>query len=280
MNENPTGTGNGVMSVSLAENEHVKELFGILHDNGKDTSGLSALINHVMGMEDFVKVAESRIVDMKKQLAEMKEVQDHPVKTALQKTIKALEQAVAEVKAQIAYMKASIIDGCKNAVAAFKEKGVAVLDKLASFFRIKSGLQIIKNETTRSINHCNKAIASIDSFSKEYHRAGMAIKNMARIAIGKKPVDTAKEAGKLAKIVSAPYKSQKSCMVSIKNLIDKTITALDNLGKKAEVNRDKAAKVKKPTLMERLEAKNKEIKEREREAPNLGRTTKAQGMEV
>jgi len=274
MNENVTTTDVGA---SLMDNEHVKELFSILQENGKDSSGLAALINHVTGMEDFVVQAESKIASMKVQLDEMKELQDHPFKSALLKAITALETKVAEIKAQIVELKTNIVESCKNAVAAFKEKGAAALDKLASFFNIKSGLESVKNSTVKAADGCDRACAKIETFSKNYHTAGRALKNMARMVIGKEPIDAVKESGKLAKAVSAPYKAEKACLVGIRKQCDKMITVLNNLEKKVEVSRgEQADKPKKPTMMERLEAKKNEIKEREREAPAPDRTKKVQ----
>jgi uncharacterized coiled-coil protein SlyX len=166
MSENTSSGG----KENLIENEHVKELFSILRENGKDASGLAALISHVSGMEEFVKQAENKIADMKSQLDGMKEIQDHPVKNTLKKAIAALETKVAEIKAQIAELKTNIVEGCKNAAKAFKEKGAAVLDKLASFFKVKSGLQAIKNNAVRNANDCDKTLANIETFSKEYHK--------------------------------------------------------------------------------------------------------------
>jgi len=152
-----SGVTNG-NSVPIAENQYVKELFSILSENNKDTVGLSALIGHVKDMEDFVKRAESKIVDMKSQLDSMKEVQNHPIKTSLQNAIRSLEAKVADVKEQLAALKDSIIEGCKNAVTTFKEKGIAALNNIASFFHIKSNLQSMSNEMTKSVGICDKAI--------------------------------------------------------------------------------------------------------------------------
>jgi len=283
MNENGTTANGGGEKGNLMENEHVKELFGILQDNGKDTSGLTAIINHVNGMEDFVKRAEEKIADMKSQLETMKEVQDHPLKTTLQNTIKALEAKVAEIKQQISELKDNIIEGCKNAVTAFKEKGAVVLDKLASFFKIKSGLQSIKNNTVKNVNYCDKAVAQIETFSKQYHTAGRALKNMGRVLVGKQPIDAVKESGKMAKAFSAPYKAEKACLLGIRKQVDKMIASLDKLEQGAEAKRNEQVankKEKKPTLMERLDAKKKEIKERELEAPKKERTLNKTGLEV
>jgi hypothetical protein len=219
---------------------------------------------------------------MKSQLDEMKEVQNHPIKTALQKTIAALEAKVAAIKEQIGELKANIIDGCKNAVSAFKEKGAAVLDKLASFFKIKSGLQNIKNDSIKAADMCDRSMAKIETFSQEYHKGGRAIKNLARIAVGKQPLDTVKESGKLAKVMCAPYKASKAINLGMKKQCDKIIASLDKLEKGAEAKRsEKAAadKPKKPTLMQRLDAKKKEIKERELEKEPRSRV-KTKGAEL
>ena len=171
MNENATANGGGVATAPapLAENEHIKELFAILQEQGKDTAGLTALLHHVEGMETFVQQAERQIAGMKSQLDEMKEIQSHPIRTALQNTVKALETRVSEIQKQLAELKTSIIEGCKNAVAAFKDKGPIVLDTLATFFRVKSCMEKIQNSATAAANRCDKTLADIESFSKEYH---------------------------------------------------------------------------------------------------------------
>jgi len=219
---NETGMANssvGTADAPLAENEHVQELLGILHENGKDATGLTALINHVGEMENFVKLAESRIADMKAQLDEMKEVQDHPVRHALQNAIKALETKVMEVKEHIKELKINVIEGCRNAVDAFKEKGAAVLDRLASFFNIKGSLNSISKNIDESIVLDDKAMAKIESFSKEYHETGLHLKNMGRVLTGKPPIDAAKESGKLAKAVSLPYKAHKAVQLKMKTAV-------------------------------------------------------------
>jgi hypothetical protein len=281
MNESTKSGGGAEVTIMLMDNKHAKELFGILEEIGKDTSGLTALINHVNGMEDYVKRAENKIADMKAQLDTMKEMQDHPVKTKLQKAVAALETKVAEIKAQIAKLKTNIAEGCKNAVTAFKEKGAAVLDKLASFFHIKSGLQAIKNNTVEAADNCDKAVANIETFAKQDHTAGRSLKNMARMAVGKKPIDAVKESGKLAKVVSAPYKASKAVQLGIRKQANKMIAALDKLEQSTEAKRsEKAAEnPKKQPLMARLKAKKEEIKEREREEPKKERIS-VKGAEI
>lgn len=266
--------------IALAENEYVKELFGILHDNGRDTSGLAAILGHVQGMEDFVKQAEDRIADMKSQLDTMKEIQNHPVKTALRNAIKALENTLAQVKTQLSDLKADVIESCKNAVTAFKENGITALDKLASFFHIKEGLQAMKNNIVASVNRCDKAVVKIEAFASEYHSAGLAIKNMARVAIGKPLIDAKKEAGKLAKAVAAPYKAHKSVLIGLRKSIDKTISALGRLEQHEKSRQTVRSGKNKPTLMEKLDANKEKVRQRELGKPIPERAPKAQALEV
>jgi hypothetical protein len=263
----------------LSENQYVKELFAILQDNGRSTTGLSALLGHVSEMESFVQRAEDTISVMKSQLAEMKEVQNHPVKTALTNAIKSLERTVSEVKERLTELKQNIAEGCKNAVAAFKEKGISALDKLASFFHIKSGLQDWTKDLDRIIKTDDKAVAKIEAFAAEYHSAGQAVKNMARVLVGREPLDAKKEAGKLAKTLAAPYKAQKAVVTKLKKSLNKAIASLERLEATTEARREHRAIEKKPSLLGRLDAAKAIAEQMNRDAPELERV-KVKGAEL
>jgi len=277
MNEHSTPQGD---NLPLAENEYVKQLFNILQENGKESSGLAALICHVDEMEGFVKRAEDKIADMKSQLAEMKEMQNHPVKTALQNAIKALEIKVAEMKERIGELKNNIVEGCKSAVKAFKDKGISALNNLASFFSVKKNLQDLTRNIDTVIQVDEKAIAKIEAFSAEYHSAGRAISNMARVAIGKEPIDAKKEAGKLSKALAAPYKAEKSVLIKLKGSINNAITKLEQLENTAAAEKKaERALVKKPSMLEKLAANKERVAQAKREVP-IPERTKAKGLEV
>ena len=276
-NNNNSGGGNGDNLPPLTENEFVQQLYVTLQENGRDTSGLSALLHHVSEMENFIKRAEDRIADMKSQLADMKEVQNHPIKTALSNAIKTLEQKVAEVKIHLADLKHNIIEGCKNANAAFKEKGAEVLDKLASFFHIKGALKAIDHSTEQSIKACDKSIANIDAFAAEYHKAGRAIKNMGRMLIGKEPIDAKKEAGILAKSFSAPYKAQKAVMTEINKAVGKAASALERLAQRKTERQ--AENADKPDMLGKINTNKQRVEREKSELPTPERT-KTKGAEI
>jgi len=272
--------GNATLATSidsLTDNEYIKDLLNVLHKNGKDASGLTALVNYVVGMEHFCAQAENQIANMKVQLDDMKEIQDHPIKHALQKTIAALEAKLVEIKAHIAELKSNIVEGCKSALTAFKTMGASALDKLASFFNIKGSLESIIKSADKSADACDKACVKIETFSKQYHTAGHAIKNMVRMVIGKEPISTIKESGRLANALTAYYKNYKSNALGIRGQCEKMIAALNTLEKSVAMSRsEKTDNPQKPMLMENLQAKRKEIQERERITPLPDRARKIQ----
>nr|WP_312577785.1 DUF6674 family protein [Sedimentibacter sp.] len=111
-------------SAPLLENEHVKELFAILKENSVSSKDLLDVIGYVGVMERQLDAAVGELSAMRQELADMREEQDHPVRTTLQKAIQALENKIAETKERLEAVKADIIEGCKNAVSAFKEKAL------------------------------------------------------------------------------------------------------------------------------------------------------------
>jgi hypothetical protein len=266
----------------LMENQYVQELFSIMQDNGKDTKGLAELIGRVGEMEGFVTRAEQKIADMKSQLAEMKEAQGHPVRTALQSAIKALETKVAEVKERISELKTAIIDGCKTAVEAFKEKGAAALSGIAKFFHIKSALKAIDKTADSDIATCDRAVANINKFAQNYHEVGRGVKNMGLIIIGREPVDQKKENGKLAAAMALPYKAHKAALNGIKKAIGAMEKGLAQLDASVESQRAGRAIEKNPAerkmgIIGELEANIAMLaaQDRERAVPDKSRQKEA-----
>jgi regulator of replication initiation timing len=255
-------------SGTLAQNEYVRELLGLLEDNGKDSLGLSALLEHMSEMENFARRAEEKIADMKAQLAEIKEIQGHPVKTALFKAIKALEQKAAAIRAQIGELKTAIADGCKGAAAAFKANGLSALDKLASFFRLKEGFAAIDRGAQAQIAVCDQAIARTEAYYSEFYRAGRVVKNMARILGGKKPLPTRAEGRRLENIALAPYKAEKALNLQIRARAGAALARLERLNERAAESRAHRVRDKEPlTLLGEVREAQQLVAQRQREMP-------------
>jgi hypothetical protein len=251
----------------LYENPYVRELFVILQDNGRDTTGLSALLGHVSEMENFVKRAEEKISDMKSQLAEMKDVQNHPVKTALQKAIKTLENTVAVMKERINELKARIVEGCKNAVAAFREKGISALDKLASFFHIKDAFKALDKCAKENVAVCDKSISHTTAYYAEFYKASRAIRNMGRILSGKEPLPPQSETRRLEKAATAPCRAEKAINLKISELASAAAKRLEQLETTAADKRENQVREKQPTLLDEVRDAQRLVEQRKLEMP-------------
>jgi len=234
---------------ALEENEHVKELLGILDANGKDSEKefLTTLLSHCKNMETFCTKAEASIAEMKSQLDEMKELQN-----PLDGAVKELEARTGVMRQVLSKLKASIIETCKKVVTAFREKGVVALDNLSSRFGAKEYYMSMAECAKTDMKVCDKAIAKINAFSREYHKTVRDLKNMGRIMVGKIPVDTVKEPGKLAKLLCKPYiELQKSATASFRDARI-AIISLDKRAKEAQAIRDRRSTADKPSLRDTL----------------------------
>jgi len=265
----------------LLDNQYVKELFSLLQDNGRDTTGLSAIIGHVSEMENFVKRAEDKISEMKSQLSEMKEAQNHPVKTALQKAIKTLENTVAVMKERISDLITGIIEGCKNAVTTFKEKGVAALENLASFFHVKGLFKALDKNAQDTIAVCDKSIAHTKEYYSQFYTATRAIRNMGRMLSGKEPLPTQSEARRLEKAATAPYRAEKAVNLKISELANAAIKRLEQLETTVADKRENRVREKQPqTLLGEIREAQQLVEQRKLELPAPERVKVKGAMEV
>lgn len=125
-----------LQNTALLGNEHVKELLALLKENRVSNQDFMNVIGYVGAMERQLDTAVNELSTMRRELSELREQQSHPMRKALQKAIRALEGKITETRERLEAVKADIIVGCKNAVAAFREKGIAALNGLSSFLHI------------------------------------------------------------------------------------------------------------------------------------------------
>lgn len=245
-----------IQSAPLLENEHVKELLAILKENSVSSKDLLDVIGYVGAMERQLDAAVGELSAMRQELADMREAQDHPLRSNLQKAIQTLENKITEARERLEALKDSIIEGCKNAVAAFKEKGIAALSNLASFFHIRQGLEKVQESMNQNIQQDEQAMKKIATVSAEYHEAGRHVKNIGRTIQGKEAIKEAKPIGRLAKLMQAPYRLDQTCSAAIKR---QAVLALESLGKLEQSTvRQREAKAtvkgeKKPSVLKNLQ---------------------------
>jgi len=236
----------------LTNHPQVQELQRILLESGRDTSALDTVLNQVRDMESFIRQTEASIIDMKAQLETMREIQNHPVKTALQNTVRALETQVVVLCEQLNELRQSIAHGCRDALDAVRDKGLSVLDNLASFFRINPALEAMQRGIQSMMSGCENSIERIVAFDKELQRANTHLDNAGRALVGRQIRETEPQAGGATAVLSAPYRVCLLALAKTQIAVNGMLGGLQRMAEMAQEGRvDNHRSV---PLMERLQA--------------------------
>ena len=233
----------------LAEQKEVKELLAVLKENNfSSAKDLMAAIGHVSDLEEQLSSAVQELTAMWQELQEMKQ---SPLKAALQRSVQTLEAKVSQLRGQIEVLKENIIEGCKQALTDFKQRGTAALDGVPRFFHLREVLEGVKETIQAGIATDEKALAKIEAVSAEYHEAGRHLKYVGRALMGKEAVSETKGPGKLVKAVAAPYRAERACLLSMQNSVEKALARIERLEQAAE---------KKPSILGTMRTQNEKIR--------------------
>lgn len=208
-------------SQPIAENEQVKELLALLKDN--NTPGyeeFAKLIEHVTGMEQRLLEATEELKAVRQ---EMQGLQNHSLKDTLQKSCKAMEMNISVMRHRLSELKGQIINGCRNILADFRERGTVALNGITQFLHVRPVLE-----------SNNRAVARIDAFSTEYHEMERHLKNMGRAIQGKPAETDAKENGKIARVFKGAFKVEGALISSINRNAEWALNTLARLEQTAE----------------------------------------------
>lgn len=242
-------------SPSLLEHPQVKELLAVMEKHHTDSmKDLLDVIGYVGEVEKQLDTAVRELAAVRQEISEMR----GPVKPAVRDAARAMEQNVTTLRERVAELKDNIIEGCKNLLAAFKEKGTQALSNAARFFRVRPALEAIRHELTENIKFDDRAIAKIDAVSAEYHKAGLHVKNMGRALVGKEAVTEAKAPGKVAKAASLPFRRERACYLSARKSVENALDRLSRLEKAAE---------HKPSIRKTMQKYQEQIDRAPRPAP-------------
>lgn len=218
----------------LLENEYVKELLAIMEANRAPTvKDLLAVFNQVNAMELQLDAAVTELAALRRELSAARE-QAHPVKTTVQNAGAALENSVSVLRDKLGAVRQDVIEGCKNAVDAFKGKGISALDNIARFFKVRPLLEAMRDDLNKGIRADRAAIAKLKTAGTEYHEAGRHLKNVGRALLGKEALPNAKPLGKLSNSLTAPFRAELSCLFALKKSVNAALTRLAALEQAAE----------------------------------------------
>ena len=176
----------------------MRELLSVMAANNSPGQwDMAVMLQQIAGLEKQLNAAVTELAAMRRELSEARE---SPVKRTLDKTVKTLEKNVATLRERLDGLKQAVVDGCKKALAAFREQGVSALAHTAEFFHIRPALETVGRELDRAIAQGEKALSVVDTASREYHEAGLHLKNVLRAVTGREPVAAPKGPGALARL--------------------------------------------------------------------------------
>ena len=138
---------------------------------------------------------------------------------------------------------------------------------MARFFKVRPILEAMRDMLTKDIQYDDKAIAKIEVISTEYHQAGRHLKNMGRAMLGRDAAQEVKRPGKLAAVISAPFRAERSHFSRIKGHVEKSLNTLARL--------EERATEKKPSIREALATHNEKIAQAQKDAPTTERPCSA-----
>ena len=220
-------------SIPTIGSPHVQELLEILKaHNIPSREDLLAVLGELGKMGDQLTAAVKELTAMRLELAKAKE-RNHPAKNIMQAAADAVQRRVSSLRYILSQCKRQIISGCRAATAAFREGGIDALADIVKFFRIKPLLETLRDGLARSITADDRAISKIEAASVEYHEVGRHLKNMGRAMRGKDAIQEAKPVGKIAKAFTAPYRAERSCLVTMKRTAEAAIDCISRLENRA-----------------------------------------------
>ncbi|MCL2078756.1 MAG: hypothetical protein FWH17_02810 [Oscillospiraceae bacterium] len=255
-------------SAALMDDPNVKELLSILKDSGRSPRELLDVIGSVTRMEQELSAALKGLNAIQGELSTMREERDHPVKTMLEKTSRSLTATVKGLFARIKAIKDGIVNGCKRAVAAFRDTGAVALNNLAQYFDIKQNLLDQRDDLNAAIEQTRKSIGKIEAAAEQYHTAGRAIRNIGRAMRGEAPIPDVKPNGKLARLLESPFAAQMNHLRDSLRSVNKSLARLDKLEKAAT----KAAEAERPSTRETMQRLQKQLDTEREDAPSRAKT--------
>ena len=165
-----------------------------------------------------------------------------------------LEEQLSSAVQELTAMRQELQEMKQSPLKAALQRSVQTLEAKVSQVRVQSDAlkEII-------IEGCKQALAKIEAVSAEYHEAGRHLKYVGRALMGKEAVSKAKGPGKLAKTVAAPYRAERSSLLSMQKSVEKALARIERLEQAAE---------KKPSILDTMRTQNEKIRaEPAKEAP-------------
>ena len=154
----------------ISENGPVQEFLALLKENNPaGYQEFSKLIESVSLMESRLAVAVGELEAMRGDLQKM---QNHSLKAALQNACRSMEDNISLMQQRLAEVKEKIVEGCKNVLADFKERGTVALNGIARFLHLRPALEAVRQSAEYNQKENSQSMAKIDASCPSTMRPG------------------------------------------------------------------------------------------------------------
>lgn len=262
---------NETLTIPLGEQEHLKEFFKVLTDQGRgqEVIELSSLLSQLNHMEKQYTEVLNELKTVKSQLSN---IQEKGIKTSAINGVLKLQEKVTKAKNQLEHIKVDISDSVKQSLSLMKQHGISALNKAVDFIGLRKTLTDMRENLNTSISQTQKQIDKINAIGSELHSLNEHTSNLGRVLTGRetKELTQRNEDKGILAVVAKQLKHSKSMLEGMVQSVTHAIKIVDRLEQAA--NKDKE---KKPSV--RAELKGNSQKEPAKKAPV---TQKKQGMSL
>ena len=169
---------------------------------------------------------------------------------------------------QLHKAKTKLIQGVRQSIEAFKDKGLEGLKGTLDFLGLKGDLVALHNAVSGLAQSAAKNEERITQIGQEMRSAGGHLRNTGRLVLGKEAKEIKNdEVGLLTKTVAKPFQLSKNTFGLMQKQLAGTVKRIEGLEDKVKQNQQK-----KP-LKQRLQENKQKIASAENKKPEKSRET-------
>ena len=192
-------------ALNLKEQPDMRALLCVLEGNGlnKERQEVESLVDYLEGMGNQFGQMLEELQAVRKELVKM---QDRGIRASVTRMADSAESKAQEIWGHITNIGKNLVRSAKNAVAAFRDKGVDALRKAVSAMKIPQVLSAVKNMLHNGAEKMNGKAEKTRMLAGEIHKAKEHRRNIGRLLTGrqiKEPMEQAADRGMLGKVQKA-----------------------------------------------------------------------------
>lgn len=236
---------NETLTVPIGEQEHLKEFFRALNENGQkqEAADFSSLVAQLGQME---KQYAAVLSELKTVQGQLDRIQDKGIRAALKKGVTAIQNKVEQAKEQLGQIRADLSQSVKQALSDARQQGISALQKAVDFIGLKAALTDMQGSLHASVSRTQKSIDRINAVGSELHALNEHTKNLGRVLTGRETKElTARNEDKgVLAAVAKPLKQSKSIMEGMERGVTRALQSVGRLEQAAAKGREEKPSVR------------------------------------